>query len=437
MKKGILLPIFSLPSKYGIGDFGYEAYEFIDILSNNKIDYWEILPINSCFDSPYSPRSYYALNENFISLDKLKERGLIHSSINIDNTKDRIDYNNLDKDKYVYEAYCNFKIDDAYINFIQNKEIQNYATFMSDNTLRDEEYYLFIQYMLYIEWNELLTYAHQKNVCIIGDMPVYPDFNSAEVKYNKKYYQLNENNTLDYVSGAPADIFNSKGQKWGHPLYHFQNLKNNKYNYLINRFLHFNNLFDITRIDNFKTYEKYYKIPANGNANEGNYEDGPAYDFFNELFKYTTSDKYIVEDLGDVTDQTLKIRDFYNLKGMKIIQYNMDPSTNNNTVIYTGNHDCNTIMGWYNNLSDEDKNTVNSILDNNNIPSGKINNRMINYVIKLSSQNDFVIIPVQDILGLDSDGRINLPGIVDNSNWSWRLKDFDEFKTKIAELKTN
>lgn len=431
MKKGILLPIFSLPSKYGIGDFGHEAYEFIDILSNNKIDFWEVLPINSCIDSPYSPRSFYALNENFISLDKLQEMGLIKSNINIHINTDRIDYKKLEKDKYVYEAFNNFNINNDYSNFILKKEIQDYATFMSNKYDKTREYYLFVQYMLYLQWNELLNYAHKNNVYIIGDMPIYPDYDSTCVTFNPNYYQLNSNNKLDFVSGAPSDCFNSNGQKWGHPLYNFDEIKKDNYKYLIERYLHFNKLFDITRIDHFKAYEKYFKIPFYGTAKEGFYENGPSYDFFNELFKYTSPDKYIVEDLGDITDETIKLKDTYNFKGMKIIQYCID-SCKNNVVVYTGNHDNNTIVGWFNSLSIDERNHVNKILNENNISDDNINNRLIKYAIKLSNESDYVIIPVQDILGLDENGRINLPGIVDIANWSWKLKNFDEFKHKIS-----
>ena len=439
MKKGILLPIFSLPSKYGIGDFGYEAYEFIDILSSSRINYWQILPINSCFDSPYSPRSFYALNENFISLDKLKEQGLITSTISLDNSLERIDYNILDKTKYYIEAFNNFNPDKDYYDFINsNDELINYAVFMSNNHINNEDYYLFLQYILFQQWNELLNYAHKKNVYIIGDMPIYPDYFSSEVFFNADLYQLDINNKPKYVSGAPGDYFNINGQKWGHPLYNFNKMKLDNFKYLIERYLYFNKLFDITRIDHFKAFEKYYNIPFDGEPKDGFYKDGPSYDFFNELFKYTKPERFIVEDLGDITESTLKLRDTYNFKGMKIIQYTLDTSNkidtckSGNMIVYTGNHDNNTIVGWYNTLEGYQKNNVNNFLDMNKIPDDIINNRLIKYLLKTSFDNDIVIIPVQDILGLDENGRINLPGVVDNSNWSWRLKDFKDFKKRIS-----
>src|SRR5574344_1455629 len=210
MKKGILLPIFSLPSNYGIGDFGNEAYEFIDILSENKIDYWEILPINDCYDSPYSPISYYALNINYVSIDKLKDMGLVHNAI-FKPKSSRITYDNF-KEKYYIEAYNNFIINDEFNEFIKDKNIYNYALYMSSKYNRDVNYYLFLQYILNKQYFELKSYAEKKNVKIIGDMPIYPDYNSSEVKFNSKYYQLNNGN-MEYVSGAAPDYFDSYGQK--------------------------------------------------------------------------------------------------------------------------------------------------------------------------------------------------------------------------------
>ena len=171
-EKGVLLPIFSLPSKYGIGDFGYEAYEFIDILSKNNIRYWEILPINECNTHPYSPVSYYALEENYISLDKLAEQGLIKEAETRPN-KDRAIYDDF-KEKYCKEAFENFKPDNKFKRFIKIDEIDKYAEFAHLKKGESKEYYLFLQYILYIQWMELKQYANEKNVQIVGDMPVYP-----------------------------------------------------------------------------------------------------------------------------------------------------------------------------------------------------------------------------------------------------------------------
>lgn len=171
-EKGILLPIFSLPSKYGIGDFGYEAYQFIDILSENNIKYWEILPINECDKHPYSPVSYYALEEDYISVDKLKEEKLIQNAETREN-KDRVIYDNF-KEKYYKEAYRNFRPNNEYYEFIILQEINEYAEFMSQKTGNEKDYYLFLQYILYKQWMELKYYANSKNVQIIGYTGISP-----------------------------------------------------------------------------------------------------------------------------------------------------------------------------------------------------------------------------------------------------------------------
>ena len=228
-EKGILLPIFSLPSKYGIGDFGYEAYEFIDILSENGIKYWEILPINACNRLPYSPVSFYALEEDFISLDKLIKAGLIKEARKRSVT-DRARYDDY-KDKYYKEAYSNFKKDAKYEKFASQKEIQQYAEYKSKRDGEDIEYYLFLQYILYKQWMELKKYANKKNVYIIGDLPFYPVFDSVETTYYSKYYEI-EDGRYTFEAGTPPDYFNDDGQRWNAPVYNMENIKKDKYKYI-------------------------------------------------------------------------------------------------------------------------------------------------------------------------------------------------------------
>ena len=185
-EKGVLLPIYSLPSKYGIGDFGYEAYQFIDILSKNNIKYWEVLPINECNNHPYSPISYYALEEDYISLEKLYKQGLIEEPKTRPN-QDRAIYDNF-KEQYYKEAFENFKPNNEFENFIKIDEIDKYAEFAHIKKGESKEYYLFLQYILYIQWMELKKYANLKNVRIIGDMPVYPAFDSVETRILSKIF---------------------------------------------------------------------------------------------------------------------------------------------------------------------------------------------------------------------------------------------------------
>ena len=281
-ERGILLPIFSLPSKYGIGDFGNEAYEFIDILSENGMNYWEILPINACNRLPYSPLSYYALEEDYISLDKLKESGLIENPEKRE-IRDRAVYDNF-KEKYYREAFSKFRKNKEYEEFIKSEEINEYAEYISSIKGESKEYYLFLQYILYRQWMELKEYANSKNIKIIGDMPVYPTFDSAETKYHPECFEM-ENGQFTFEAGTPPDYFNSEGQKWNSPVYNVENMKKDNYKYLVKRFKYHLKLFDKVRVDYFRGYDSFFKIPIGKTGREGFYTDGVSYAFFDELFK--------------------------------------------------------------------------------------------------------------------------------------------------------
>lgn len=410
-EKGVLLPIFSLPSKYGIGDFGYEAYEFIDILSKNNIEYWEILPINDSHRLPYSPISYYALDIDYISLDKLKDMNLIKSPATKEKSS-RIVYDKF-KTKYYKEAYNNFVETEDYGKFKENKKIIQYAEYMSSTTGEPKEYYIFLQYILDKQWEELKKYANSKNVKIIGDMPIYPAFNSCEVKYNSECFEL-ENGKMVYMAGTPADYFNEDGQKWGNPIYNFEKIKEYQYMYLLDRYKEYLRRFDIIRIDHFRAYDSFFRIPINGTAKNGYYTDGPSYGFFDELFKFTTPDRFIIEDLGEIREETIKLRDYYNFTRLKIFQYtiNLENLTDfdsdvENIVIYPGNHDCHTILGWYKSLKFKEKVKLRRFLNKQKCNFLNINRGIIEYCLK--SKARIAIIAAQDILNLDDSARINLP----------------------------
>lgn len=432
-QRGILLPIFSLPSKYGIGDFGYEAYEFIDILSENKIDYWEILPINACRGLPYSPISYYALEESYISLDKLKADGLIKATRRR-NSDDRILNSNF-KEKYFQEAFNNFKKNDEYKEFARDKEIKKYCTYMSKKTNKSEVYYSFLQYTAFKQWMELKIYANSKGIKVIGDMPAYPPFESAETEYNPKYYDF------DFEAGTPPDYFNEDGQKWGSYVYNIKNIKKDKFEYLVDRYKYYLKLFDKVRVDYFRGYESFYKIPIRKSGKFGCYEDGVSYGFFDKLFeeKNITKDNLIIEDLGDIREETVKLREHYDFTRQKILQFSIDlyggydrDNESENVVIAPGNHDCQTIYGWYKSLSEDNKENLKKFLENNGCNNINVNHGMMQYCLKCKA--NIAIVSVQDILGLDDSSRINVPGTMSKDNWSWKLKNFNDFKKRIVDF---
>lgn len=438
-ERGILLPIFSLPSKYGIGDFGNEAYEFIDILYENGINYWEILPINACNGLPYSPLSYYAINEDYLSLDKLIEHGLIENA-EIRENKDRAIYDDF-KEKYCREAFKKFRKNEEYYEFIRCEEIIEYAKFL--NNLRGEsvDYILFIQYILYKQWMELKTYANSKNIRIIGDMPVYPVFNSAETKYHPECFEM-EDGQFTYESGTPPDYFNSDGQKWGSPVYSIENMKKDNYNYLIRRFKYHLKLFDKVRVDYFRGYDSFFKIPIGKTGREGYYTDGVSYAFFDELFKDENIkiENLIIEDLGDIREETVALRKHYGFTRQKILQFTIDlnnfydrDNVSENVLVFPGNHDCQTIYGWYKTLSDEYKERLKEFLRRNECYDINVNIGIMQYCMKCKAK--IAIITVQDILGLDDSARINVPGTETELNWTWKLLNFNDLRERIGDFK--
>lgn len=434
-EKGILLPIFSLPSKYGIGDFGKEAYEFVDILSENGIKYWEILPINACNRSPYSPLSYYALEEDYISLDKLKEYNLIEEPETRE-VSDRVKYDGF-KEKYFREAFTNFVPSPGYKEFIKLEEINEYAEYVSSIKGDTKEYYLFLQYILYKEWMELKRYANSKGVEIIGDMPVYPVFNSAETKYHPECFEM-ENGEFTFESGTPPDYFNSDGQKWNSPVYNVENMKKDNYKYFIKRYKYYLKLFDKVRVDYFRGYDSYFKIPIGKSGKEGYYSDGVSYAFFDELFNNNdvNIESLIIEDLGDIREETVKLREHYGFTRQKILQFTIDlnnicdiDNESENVLVFPGNHDCQTIYGWYKNLSDDNKERLKEFLRRNECYDINVNIGIMQYLMKCKAK--IAVITVADVLGLDDSARINIPGVDITENWSWKLKDFEDFKREI------
>ena len=438
-EKGILLPIFSLPSKYGIGDFGYEAYKFIDILSENSINYWEILPINACNRLPYSPLSYYALEEDYISLEKLKENGLIETLEEREN-KNRVIYDNF-KDKYYEEAFRKFKENLEFKEFTKNQEIIEYAQYKSSETGKDKKYYLFLQYILHKQWLELKTYANSKNIKIIGDMPVYPVFNSVETKYHTECFEM-ENGQFTFESGTPPDYFNQDGQKWNSPVYNIENMKKDNFKYLTKRFEYYLKLFDKVRVDYFRGYDSFFKIPIGKLGKDGFYADGVSYAFFDELFKNKNIniEDLIVEDLGDIREETVRLREHYGFTRQKILQFSIDlnnlydrDNNDQNVLMFPGNHDCQTIYGWYKTLTDEHKENLKEFLRKNECYDLNINIGIMQYCIKCEAK--IAIITVQDILGLDDNARINIPGVQLDENWSWKLINFNDLEERIKDFK--
>ena len=382
-KNGIILPIFSLPSDYGIGTFGKEAYNFIDFLKKSKQSYWQILPVGptSYGDSPYQSFSTFAGNPYFIDLDLLVEDGLLEKdeikTYNFGENENDIDYGTIYISRYkiLKIAYQNGKL--RYQKNIENfkKEnqswIEDYALFMSlkdlhngaswqewseDLRFRKEEtlnkykdelkeeidFYIFLQFLFFKQWNELKKYANKNNVEIVGDVPIYVAEDSSDVWANPKLFALNENLLPKEVSGCPPDSFSEDGQLWGNPIYNWEEHHNTNYIWWIERMRAALEIFDVVRIDHFRGFESYWSIPyGDTTAKNGQWKKGPDKEIFKAIKEALGDINLIAEDLGYITKEVKELLDYCNYPGMKILEFAFDP--NGDSEYLPHNYNKNTI----------------------------------------------------------------------------------------------
>lgn len=465
---GILMPIFSLPSEYGIGSLGKEAIRFIDFLKSAGQSYWQILPLSptSFGDSPYQSFSAYAGNPYFIDLDLLCEDGYLckeeYSGIEWGDGK-KIDYAALYCKRYAV-------LKRAYLRFIKNppkdyslfvKEnnawLDDYALFMAiknandgkswDNwpdalKLRktdalteakkiyaeDYEFFKVLQYLFNKQWNFVKTYANENGIKIIGDIPIYVAYDSADVWCEPQQFMVDKNLRPVEVAGCPPDIFCEKGQLWGNPIYDWEYMKNDTIPYLwwCRRIEYTLKLYDVIRIDHFRGFESFYAIPfGDKDATGGRWKKGPGIEFFNYLKQKFGEMPIIAEDLGFLTDDVRDMLLQSGYPGMKVLEFAFDCSSDSehlphncykNSVVYTGTHDNDTVVGWQETLTAEELRFVKKYLRAEN--ENKLNWPMIHAAFATAS--DTVIIPMQDYLGLGSEGRINTPSTL-GENWGWRI----------------
>lgn len=471
---GILMAVSSLPSKYGIGDFGKEAYKFIEALAESKGKIWQILPLNPLGygNSPYQPYSSFAMDELYISLDLLVKEGLIEEPPIFNMKLDYIDYPQVRAFKRIYyqEAFKNFKKDDDYNNFIKLPWVSDYAHFMAFKRLnnmvcwndwkkedrdwinkrpaiKDElllesiEYEMFIQYILNKQWLALKSYANQHNVKIMGDIPFYVGIDSVDVWANQKCFLLDSELQPTFIAGVPPDYFSETGQRWGNPIYDWDYLKKTKFAFWIERMKINANLYDIIRIDHFRAFDTYWKIPVTcPTAIEGEWIEAPGYELFKEIKKHLPKLEIVAEDLGDLREEVLELRDSFKLPGMKIVQFTFDVKEHNNDfedrenmIIYTGTHDNQTMMGWYKSQDRNMKRKMRNYLKRLGFDSHHIYDNFVRYT--LSSIAKSAIIPIQDLLGIDDSGRINTPGTVGSPNWEWKMDSQYKLITCVNKFK--
>lgn len=451
---GILLPIFSLPGNYGIGDFGKDAFKFIDMLSESGNKIWQILPLNPLGygNSPYQPLSSNAGDEIFIDLEQLFKDGLIKELPHNISTK-TINYENVReiKNKYLKEAYSNFSNQVEIEEFKNNNPwVLDFANFIS-RTKKDGywqewldksdfsykypkeiEYEIFIQYIFYKQWMKIKNYANAKGISIMGDIPIYVGINSVDVWMNKENFILDKDAKPTHIAGVPPDYFSTYGQRWGNPLYDWDYMRKYNYDFFVNRVKDNVKLYDIIRIDHFRALDTYYVIESKyEDARIGEWKEAPGYEILDALYNEISDLKIVAEDLGDLRPQVLELRDHFKLAGMKIVEFTFDPrETNNdfddreNMIIYTGTHDNQTILGWYNDQSKKNKSCIKAYFKKHRF-TGSIKERFLDYT--LSSIANTAIVPFQDYLGFDDITRINTPGTVGSPNWEFKLENFDGF----------
>ncbi|MCI9086389.1 MAG: 4-alpha-glucanotransferase [Clostridia bacterium] len=473
---GVLLHISSLPSDYGIGTMGTEAYKFVDFLKTARQSMWQILPVGptSYGDSPYQSFSTNAGNPYFIDLDLLYDEGLLkkneYSSINWGSDSRRVDYEAIynNRFKVLRKAFDRFKTGDmtAFNAFIQENEnwISNYALFMSikdanngiswlewDESLRKRDshalwefkssheddvlFWEFIQFKFFEQWNALKQYANDAGISIVGDIPIYVALDSAEVWVYPDLFELDENLIPTAVAGCPPDAFSPTGQLWGNPLYNWQRHKEFGYNWWIDRIRSATSLYDIVRIDHFRGFEGYYAIPyGHETAEHGEWRKGPGMDLFNAVSQELGSLPIIAEDLGFLTEDVHKLLKDSGFPGMKVLEFAFDPREESNylphtytknSVVYVGTHDNNTTLGWIDELDKPTLDFCKKYLDTDS----DILWRMIKNA--MSSVSDTAIIQMQDYLELGSEARMNIPSTL-GGNWQWRMTKRDTTK-KLAE----
>lgn len=460
---GVLMHISSLPGDYSVGSLGKWAYKFVDFLSDSGFTYWQVLPVcmtDECA-SPYKSSGYYSVNPYFIDLEILYESGLITDdelAMARQNAPYISEYERLYKERLdlLFRAAERVKDRGDAIRFAEeNPDISSLALYLSlrdknggapfrlwrDDTPDQNRLFAwqFIQYEFHRQWKMLKKYANSHGVRLIGDMPIYVAYESADVWSEPECFLLDSDKLPREVAGVPPDYFSELGQLWGNPLYDFEYMRGNEYDFWHRRIQYALSMFDGVRIDHFRAFDEYYSIPRDReSAKDGTWKAGPGRDLVGRIREWAGDKLIIAEDLGDITDSVRDLLSYSGFPGMRVIQFGFLGDLNSihlphnypkNSVAYTGTHDNNTLLGY---IWELDEGTRARLFDYMGIRHNDWS-AAAEDVIRgiLCSPSDLVVIPVQDLLVFGSDTRMNRPG-VSSGNWGFRIT-----KDNLAMLSEN
>ena len=480
---GILMPVYALPSPYGIGTLGKAAYDFADFLHAAGQGYWQMLPLGptSYGDSPYQSFSTFAGNPYFIDLDLLVADGLLTAEevqcARWGTNPRYVDYGKIYESRFPVlrraysrgwqrdrEEVSRFAAENlwasSYADYMALKQhfgmkswqqwpdvavrchsapgfsvaMERYRTLLRE----DIQFYMYLQYLFFKQWGALKDYVHSLGIRIIGDLPIYVAMDSADVWAEPEFFQLDENMVPAAVSGVPPDYFSADGQLWGNPLYRWDRMEEDGFGWWLRRVDGAGKLYDVIRIDHFRGFDEYYSIPyGDPTAENGHWEKGPGMDLFHKIKQELCDLPIIAEDLGFLTDSVKQLLKDSGYPGMKVLQFAFDSREDSdylphnyhpNCVVYTGTHDNDTLQGWYQALKEEDKEMALEYIGNRFTPEADIHWDYIRLAMR--SVADTCIIPVQDYLGLSCEARINTPSTL-GGNWIWR-SDADSFTDNLA-----
>ena len=466
-ESGILMHITSLPGPYGVGTMGRYAYEFVDFLKEAGQSYWQILPLSPTGygDSPYQSCSTFAGNHYLIDLDLLVEEGLLKKkelediTWNLSETKVSFGllYNHrLDVLRLAYDRFRDRKSLDAFCR--ENSAwLPDFTLFMAIKTqmggkpwydweedlkfrkpkaiekakkeLAEEiKFYCFVQYLFFKQWNALRDYAHKQGIRIVGDVPIYVPYDSVDVWTNPSQFQLDEKLDPVAVAGCPPDGFTEDGQLWGNPLYRWDVMEKDGFSWWIKRLAAAGEMYDVVRLDHFRGLESYWSVPyGDKTARNGKWVKGPGLAFVKAIHKGLPKLEMIAEDLGYMTQEVMDLRDASGYPGMKVLQFAFDPKEpsdylphtyTRNTVCYTGTHDNMTMRQWFDTATEEEVELATAYMHltaDEGPVWGSIRTAM-------ASVSDICVIQMQDFVEFGGEARMNFPGTLSDSNWTWRAK---------------